>query len=153
MISWDILKTGTAADASAGPELVSGTAAPKAKLSNRARKAKLIRERKDAGKSAKKEELLREPPSQQEPRLAIHEDNEAMIQVAKLGSNPTMRHIGRVHGISVSFLHQEFSRKDTHLGHLDGKQMAADTHTHESLPGRAGCRVEYSTTTHMRLHA
>ena len=52
-----------------------------------------------------------------------------MIQVAKLGSNPTMRHIGRVHGISVSFMHQEVNRTDTSIGHLDSKMMAADIHT------------------------
>ena len=40
-----------------------------------------------------------------------------------------MRHIGRVHGISISSMHEQFCRLDVILGHIDSKNMCADIHT------------------------
>ena len=34
--------------------------------------------------------------------LHVMEDNDAMIRVCTTGRNPTMRHIGRCHGISIA---------------------------------------------------
>ena len=36
----------------------------------------------------------------------FHEDNQAMILVVMSGRNPTMRHLGRVHRVSVAWLHE-----------------------------------------------
>ena len=40
------------------------------------------------------------------PGLDVHEDNQAMIKVVESGRNPTMRYIGRTHGVSVAWLHE-----------------------------------------------
>ena len=36
--------------------------------------------------------------------LKFREDNEAMICVCETDKNPTMRHLGRAHGVSVAWL-------------------------------------------------
>ena len=38
--------------------------------------------------------------------LFVHGDNQAMIQVVKTGKNPTMRYLGRTHGVSIPWLHE-----------------------------------------------
>ena len=40
--------------------------------------------------------------------LHFKEDNQAMIRVCETGRNPTMRHIGRLHGVSVAWLAERF---------------------------------------------
>ena len=35
-------------------------------------------------------------------------DNESMLQVLKTGRNPTMRHLGRTHRVSVAWLHEQY---------------------------------------------
>mgnify|MGYP002809758887 CR=1 FL=1 len=40
--------------------------------------------------------------------LVFHEDNQAMIRVCLTGRNPTMRHIGRTHRVSVAWMYGEF---------------------------------------------
>ena len=35
--------------------------------------------------------------------LHMHGDNEAILQVCRTGRNPTMRHLGRTHGISITW--------------------------------------------------
>ena len=40
--------------------------------------------------------------------LHMCEDNDAMIMITRSGRNPTMRHIGRAHGISVRWMHERF---------------------------------------------
>ena len=52
------------------------------------------------------------------PRLIFHEDNTAMISVCKNGRNPTMRWLGRVHGLAINFLHQEVQKPYMLLGHI-----------------------------------
>ena len=52
-----------------------------------------------------------------------------MIQVVKNGKNPTMRHLGRVHGIGVNFLHQEIGKSYCSLGHISSENMCGDIHT------------------------
>lgn len=43
----------------------------------------------------------------------FHEDNQAMVLVVLSGRNPTMRHLGRVHRVSVQRLHERIG------SHLD----------------------------------
>jgi hypothetical protein len=61
--------------------------------------------------------------------LIMHDDNEAMIQVCRTGRNPTMRHLGRTHGISISYLHQEQKTNYVKLGYINTDKMAADIFT------------------------
>ena len=61
--------------------------------------------------------------------IYCHEDNSAMISTAKRGANPTMRHLGRVHGIQVNWIHQECSKWYVALGYMSSGYMAADIHT------------------------
>ena len=49
------------------------------------------------------------------PGLVVHEDNQAMIRVVETGKNPTMRYIGRTHGISVAWLHEVFQKSELAL--------------------------------------
>ena len=39
------------------------------------------------------------------PPLLGHEDNQAMLRIIETGKNPSMRYLGRTHGISVARLH------------------------------------------------
>eukprot|EP00971_Amphidinium_carterae_P176385 3497255-Amphidinium_carterae.1 len=41
-------------------------------------------------------------------RIVLEEDNEATISIPKSGKNPTMRHLGRTHRVSVAWLHEVF---------------------------------------------
>ena len=45
-------------------------------------------------------------------KLYMHDDNTAMIQVCRTGRNPTMRTLGRVHGISTNAMHDATFRED-----------------------------------------
>ena len=64
----------------------------------------------------------------------FHEDNQATIMVINSGRNPTMRHIGRVHGVSVAWLHERLGqyagREDkTVLFYESTENMSADIYT------------------------
>ena len=61
--------------------------------------------------------------------LYMHDDNPAMIQVCRTGRNPTMRTLGRVHGISIAAMHEAMFRDDFRLGPIATKSMCADIHT------------------------
>ena len=61
--------------------------------------------------------------------LYMHDDNEAMIAVCRTGKNPTMRHLRRTHGVSISFLHQETRKPYVKLGYIITDSMAADIFT------------------------
>ena len=76
-------------------------------------------------------------------RLIMHDDNEAMIQVCRTGRNPTMRHLGRTHGISIAYLHQEAKKEHHKLGYITTDQMAADLFT-KFYPKRKSRRMERS---------
>lgn len=62
-------------------------------------------------------------------KILFHEDNQAMIQVVKSGRNPTMRHVGRTHRVSVAELHQMFQRPEYELVKESSSRMAADMYT------------------------
>ena len=40
----------------------------------------------------------------------FHEDNQAVILIIMSGRNPTMRHLGRVHRISVQWMHENLGK-------------------------------------------
>ena len=61
--------------------------------------------------------------------LVFHADNESMIAVCNSGKNPTMRHIGRTHGISIAWLNQETTKDYCLLEYIDTADMAADIFT------------------------
>ena len=61
--------------------------------------------------------------------LNFHDDNEAMVSVCRTGKNPTMRHLGKVHGISLSLLCQETKKAYVNLGYISTDIMAADIFT------------------------
>ena len=52
-------------------------------------------------------------------KLRFREDNQAMIRVCETGKNPTMRHIGRTHGVSVAWLFERFQEDENHIGYCD----------------------------------
>ena len=68
-----------------------------------------------------------------EARLIMHDDNTTMIHVFKPGKNPTMRTLGRTHGISINSMHEYFCREDMVLGAIPTSDMVADIHT-EAYP-------------------
>ena len=63
----------------------------------------------------------------------FHEDNQAMILVVNSGRNPTMRHIGRVHRVSLSWIHERLGRHkdrdETVLFYQTSENMSADIYT------------------------
>ena len=63
----------------------------------------------------------------------FHEDNQAMILVTMSGRNPTMRHIGRVHRVSVQWLHERIGKHPDNDGTVlfydDTHNMSADIYT------------------------
>ena len=65
------------------------------------------------------------------PDLAMEfqEDNSTMITVMRTGKNPTMRHLGRTHKVSVKWLHERFSESWVNLKHIISKLQAADIFT------------------------
>ena len=40
-------------------------------------------------------------------------DNQAMMEVVRTGRNPTMRHLGRVHGVCSGFMHEQYGERWT----------------------------------------
>ena len=80
------------------------------------------------------------------PQMSVpmmHEDNQAMILIVLSGRNPTMRHLGRVHRVSVQWLHERLGRhpdKDpTLLFYEDTENMSADVYAKAfSDPGSWG---------------
>ena len=64
-----------------------------------------------------------------EPRIVFYDDNQAMINVMRSGRNPTMRHMERTHGISITWLHDMFKRSYVILVYEVTARMAADIHT------------------------
>jgi hypothetical protein len=61
--------------------------------------------------------------------LVFHEDNQAMIRVCETGRNPTMRHLGRTHRVSVARMHEIFKMPDIHLTYEATHRQSADIYT------------------------
>ena len=62
-------------------------------------------------------------------KLVCHEDNEVAIRVCKTGRNQTMRHLGRVHGVTVAWLHEQYSGGLFEMAYEPSATMAADVFT------------------------
>ena len=74
--------------------------------------------------------------------LVFHEDNQAMIRVCQTGRNPTMRHLGRTHRVSVAWLHERFAELGIDLRFEMTHRQAADIYTkafHELVKWIAAC--------------
>ena len=63
------------------------------------------------------------------PKLLFHDDNQGVIGVVRSGRNPTMRHLERTHEISITSLHEHFSKDHFVLMYEITAKMAADIHT------------------------
>ncbi len=59
----------------------------------------------------------------------FHEDNTAFIRICKTGRNTTMRHLDRVHRISIGSLHEKLSLPDVEIRYTPSHLMAADVYT------------------------
>ena len=68
--------------------------------------------------------LLRRPA-----RITLHDDNQAMLRVCETGRNPTMKHLGRTHGVSVMWLHERYHEEPYLFQYIDTDQQAADVYT------------------------
>ena len=70
-------------------------------------------------------------PGLQRPRF--HEDNQAMILVVMSGRNPTTRHTGRVHGVSVQWMNDRLGphpdSDNVDIFYQDTNFMSADIYT------------------------
>ena len=66
-------------------------------------------------------------------QAVFHADNQAMIRVIQAGKNPTMRHLGRVHRISIRWLRERLGCPETkdnvELRREDTARIAADIYT------------------------
>ena len=64
-------------------------------------------------------------------QLNLLEDNTTCIQIIKTGKSPTLRHLGRTHGVSIKWLHEVFRKHKSNikLGYIDTKLQAADIFT------------------------
>ena len=61
--------------------------------------------------------------------LHFHGDNSAMVSVIRSGRNPTMRHLGRTHGVNLRRLHEEALNNKMSLGFIKTHLMRADIFT------------------------
>ena len=61
--------------------------------------------------------------------LRFFEDNQAMIRVCESGRNPTMRHLGRTHGVSVEWLSERIQSPEIQLTYCQTLDMVADIYT------------------------
>ena len=62
-------------------------------------------------------------------KLICHEDNEVAIRVCRSGRNQTMRHLGRVHGVTIAWLHEQYLAGLYTLEYEPSATMAADIFT------------------------
>ena len=62
-------------------------------------------------------------------KVHFQEDNETAIIVAETGRNPTMRHIGRTHGVQIGWIHETFKRGTAVLHYVPTDKQRADIFT------------------------
>ena len=62
------------------------------------------------------------------PKLLFH-DKQGMIGVVRSGKNPTMRHLERTHGISITSMHEHFKDSNCVRMYEVTSKMAAVIHT------------------------
>ena len=68
-------------------------------------------------------------------RLEVYEDNDAAIRCVRTGRNPTMRHLGRTHGICIAWLHEQYARSAFSLHDTASCMMSADIYTKSFING------------------
>ena len=73
-----------------------------------------------------------------------------MIQVCRTGRNPTMRHLGRTHGISIQWLHDETTKDTCELHYIETSSMAADIFTKFFPQSKASTWTEARMCCHRR---
>ena len=56
----------------------------------------------------------------------VHEDNMSMVRICETGRNPTMRYLSRTHGVSVAWLHEQFTGGTLRLHYERSDRMRAD---------------------------
>ena len=93
---------------------------------------------------ARQSEIVDEPHEV----LYMHDDNAAAISVIRTGRNPTMRTLGRVHGVSISAMHERLYGDDFKLGYIPTWGYVR-RHPHEGVP-RTSCRGVGSRTAERR---
>jgi hypothetical protein len=62
-------------------------------------------------------------------QCVVHEDNQAAMQIIRSGKNPTLRHLGRTHRVSVAWLAEAFAHEDLQIVYESSSNMAADIFT------------------------
>jgi hypothetical protein len=72
---------------------------------------------------------LLEAISATKPTLRFQEYNQAMIRICETGKKPTMRHLGRTHGVSVAWLHERMQDGDVGMSYCDTSDQSADVYT------------------------
>ena len=70
-----------------------------------------------------------------EAKCKFYEDNETMITVMRTGKNPTMRHIGRTHRVSLGWLSDRFKERWHELVWINTDYQAADIFTKSFTDG------------------
>ena len=66
------------------------------------------------------------------------EDNEATLQIIRTGKNPSLRHISRVHGVSIAWLHDLFKQDGVTVDYQYTGGQKADIFTKISRTGLVG---------------
>ena len=63
----------------------------------------------------------------------FHEDNQAMLRICQTGRNPTMRHLNRVHRVSVAWMYERLgdprTKDPVEMIDTQSSRMAADIYT------------------------
>ena len=52
-----------------------------------------------------------------------------MMRVVETGRNPTMRYIGRTHGVSIAWLHERFKEQHHLMTYCESSKQAGDIYT------------------------
>ena len=63
------------------------------------------------------------------PKMTLWEDNQACSAMIKSGKFPTLRHVKRMHGVSITWLHDAYKNKIFQLGDCHTERQAADIFT------------------------
>ena len=62
-------------------------------------------------------------------RLLIWEDNESTEQILESGRSPALRHLGRAHGVSLAWLHEQTAVEGIDVQDVDSSFQLADIFT------------------------
>ena len=63
------------------------------------------------------------------PDITVYEDNQAAATIVKTGRYPKLRHVQRLHGVSISWLRDIHNKKRFMLFDCHTKRQAADIFT------------------------